>query len=285
MKMIHMPCPGHPDATLEGYILDCELSLGQEKTRPAILVCPGGGYVFISEREAEPLALSYAAQGYHAFVLRYSTGREAKGFAPLEEVSWAVGYIREHAAEWNIDPEKILSCGFSAGGHLALAAGVMAENKVNGMILGYPAASVADGFGGEFIMKLLTGKNAVTEEDAEYFNLVSKIDKNAPPVFLFATAEDLLTPYGALAVANKYSALGMGYEMHIFQHGPHGYSLATEVAADGSSKMLNAAVSHWHALSIEWMKKVYGKPEFVEKSSTKMIECMVELGFDLSSLK
>ena len=53
MKMIHMTCPDHPEATLEGYILDCELSLGQEKNRPAVVICPGGGYLYCSPREAE----------------------------------------------------------------------------------------------------------------------------------------------------------------------------------------------------------------------------------------
>ena len=72
MKMIHMSVPGHPEATLEGYILDCELSLGLETNRPAIVVCPGGGYLYCSPREAEPVALRYAARGFHAFILRYS---------------------------------------------------------------------------------------------------------------------------------------------------------------------------------------------------------------------
>ena len=139
MKMIHMTCPGHPEATLEGYILDCEILYGQEKKRPAILVCPGGGYLYCSPREAEPVALRYAANGFHAFILRYSVQWNAAGFSPLEEVSWAIGYIREHADEWNIDPEKIVACGFSAGGHLALASGLLAENKPNALILGYPA--------------------------------------------------------------------------------------------------------------------------------------------------
>ena len=48
MKMIHMSIPGHEEATLEGYILDCELTLGQETNRPAIVICPGGGYLYCS---------------------------------------------------------------------------------------------------------------------------------------------------------------------------------------------------------------------------------------------
>lgn len=78
MKMISMSVPGYPETSLEGYILDCELNLGQEKKRPAIVVCPGG-YVYCSPREAEPVALRYAAKGFHAFILRYSTGWNAEG--------------------------------------------------------------------------------------------------------------------------------------------------------------------------------------------------------------
>ena len=221
MKMIHMEIPGHPHATLEGYILDCELSLGQEQNRPAIVVCPGGGYAYCSPREAEPVALRYAASGFHAFILRYSTGWEAADFAPLQEVSWVIGYLREKAEQWHIDPQKIVTCGFSAGGHLALAAGLLGENKPNAMILGYPAVNVPNYPGVNFMLQLLTGRKEVTDEDSAYYSLTNHITKDAPPVFLAATAEDMLTGYGTLPVVQKYSGLGLGYEVHIFQHGPH----------------------------------------------------------------
>lgn len=281
MRMIQMTCPGHPDAALEGYILDCELTLGQDRDRPAIIVCPGGGYLYCSPREAEPIALAYAARGFHAFILRYSTGRSAKGFAPLEEVSWVIGLLREHAEEWHIHPDKILTCGFSAGGHLALAAGLMADNRPNGMILSYPAVTIPNLPGADFMLKLLAGKETVTDEDAAALDLLSKIDPDAPPVFLVATAEDLLTPSGALAVAKAYSDLGLGYELHIFQHGPHGLSLGTAVTADGSSQVLNDAYAVWPDLSAAWISKVYGQPEFVDKSTSKMGKYLKELGIQM----
>lgn len=284
MKMIHMTCPGHPDATLEGYILDCELSLGQEKDRPAIVVCPGGGYLYCSPREAEPVALSYAARGYHAFILRYSTGKEAGNFAPLQEISWVIGLLRENAEVWHIAPDKILTCGFSAGGHLALAAGVMAENRPNGMILGYPAVTIPNIPGADFMLKLLAGKDTITDEDAEALSLLNKIGTDAPPVFLVATAEDVLTPSGAMAVAKKYSDLGLGYELHVFQHGPHGLSLATDTTADGSSQVLNDAFASWQSLSVAWIQKVFGQPSFVDRSTSKMGKYMKELGITLPGM-
>lgn len=284
MKMIHMPCPGHPDATLEGYILDCELTLGQETERPAIIVCPGGGYLYCSPREAEPVALSYAASGFHAFILRYSTGKNAGDFAALQEVSWAICLLREKAEEWHIAPEKILTCGFSAGGHVALAAGVMGENRPNGMILGYPAVTIPNMPGADFMLKLLTGRDTVTDEDAEKLNLLTKIDKSAPPVFLAATAEDFLTPWGAMAVAKKYSDLGLGYEAHIFQHGPHGLSLGSAVTADGSSQVINEAFAQWQGLSVSWIHKIFGQPAFVDKSTSKMGKYMQELGITMPGM-
>ena len=278
MKMIHMSVPGHPEATLEGYILDCELSLGTENSRPAIVVCPGGGYLYCSPREGEPVALRYAARGFHAFILRYSVGWEAAGFAPLQEVSWVIGYLREHAAEWHIDPNKIATCGFSAGGHLALAAGVKGENKPNAMILGYPAVTTPNHPMSNFMVKLLSGKKEVTDADCAEYSLERFITKDAPPVFMMATAEDGLSPYGALLVASTYSRLGLGYELHMFQHGPHGYSLADETTADGSCEVLNASFAKWHELSVDWLYRIFGENKFEHKSTSRMGKIMAEMG-------
>ncbi len=278
MKSIHLTVPGYPDATLDGCILDCEISFGQELLRPAVLVCPGGGYLYCSPREGEPVAMSYAARGFHTFVLKYSVAEKAAGFAPLKEVSWAIGYIREHAQQWNIDPQKIAVCGFSAGGHLALSSGLLGEHKPNAMILGYPATSCPNIPGADFMLKLLEGREEVTDEDAAKYDLVAYVTKDAPPVFIAATAEDMLTTFGALPLAKKYSDLGMQYELHIFQYGPHGYSLANEVSADGSQQMLEPAFAQWQELSVQWLHKTFGKLVHVDKSTSKMAKIMKDLG-------
>lgn len=281
MKMIHMNVPDSKEATLEGYILDCEITFGQETKRPAVLVCPGGGYVYCSPREGELVALAYASKGIHAFVLRYSTKFNAAGFKPLQEVSWAIGYIREHAQEWNIDPEKIAVCGFSAGGHLALSSGLLAENKPNAMILGYPAVQIPNLPGADYLLKVLTGKQTVTDQDSKDLSLVDKITKEAPPVFLVATAEDYLTSFGALPVVNRYSQLGLPYEAHIFQHGPHGYSTADVAAANGSEGLVNDSVAHWLQLSVDWMMRIFGKPVLTNKNVSEMAKHLKEMGITL----
>ena len=279
MQSFHTPVPNHPEATLEGFLLDCEIALGQEKNRPAVLVCPGGGYVYCSPREAEPVALSYAARGFHAFVLRYSVSKDAAGFTPLEEVDWAIGYIREHAAQWHIDPEKIAVCGFSAGGHLALASGVLAKNRPNAMILGYPATSAPNIPGGDFLLKILEGRDDVTDADAEKYDLIQKVTADTPPMFLAATAEDFLTAFCSLPLVNAYARLGKPCEVHIFQYGPHGYSLANEVTADGSQAMLEPAFAQWQELSVQWLHKTFGKPVFTDKTAGRMMQILKEQGY------
>ena len=283
MNYFHMSLPEHPEATLDGYLLDCDLALGQFTRRPAIVVCPGGGYVYCSRAEGEPVAMAYAARGFHTFVLRYSTGRNAAGFVPLQEISWVIGYIRAHAEQWGIDPEKIVSCGFSAGGHLALASGLLAENKPNAMILGYPATCAPNMPGADFMLKLLEGKQQVTDMDAEKYDLPSKVTKDAPPLFVVATCEDVLTSICTMALVNAYNALGVKFELHIFQHGPHGYSLANEITSDGSNRYLNDAFSQWQELSVQWLHKIFGPLTFTDKDNSKMVKYLKELGISLDA--
>ena len=113
----------HPAICLEAYWLHNSPEYQTNHLRPAIIVCPGGGYMFLSDREAEPIALRFMAHGYHAFVLRYSV--QTAFPAPMFDLANAIALVRRNAAEWFIDPNRIVVCGFSAGGHLAASLGVL----------------------------------------------------------------------------------------------------------------------------------------------------------------
>ena len=117
--------------TLTAYVLDDSEEMTDGILRPGILVCPGGAYMFTSDREAEPVALRFAAMGYHAFVLRYSvysnggnpfpfpgkTPAYEKSVAPgpAREIGMAMQKLREHAEEWHLDMDRIILTGYSAG--------------------------------------------------------------------------------------------------------------------------------------------------------------------------
>ena len=270
---------GKENVFLDCYVINSGLKLGQDMARPAVVICPGGGYVYLSPREAEPVALAYAAKGIHAFVLNYSVGWEAAGFQPLKEMDWAIEVLRERAAEWNVDVNKILTCGFSAGGHLALASGLLGEEKPNGVILGYPATDLSGG--GDLMTMLLVGKNAPTDEMPKWLNLNKQVTKDAPPLFMFTTGEDAMTRKMTLDLAMSYEEQGLLYEYHIFQKGPHGYSLANAACADGSSQVMNSHVEKWFDLSVEWIFQVFGELEFKDVSTSHIMEAIQKLGIPI----
>ena len=132
------------------------------------------------------------------------------------------------------------------------------------------------------MLKLLEGKQEVTAEDAVKYDLVPQITKDAPPAFIVATAQDMLTGFGALPIAQKYCSLGLSYELHIFGHGPHGYSLANETSSDGSSRYMNDAFAHWQDLSVAWLHKIFGELTYEDKDNSKMMKYLKELGIDLN---
>lgn len=154
------------DVTLTTYILDNSEEI-KTKRRPTIIICPGGGFLMTSDREAEPIAMKFAGEGYNTFVLRYATyfnkpikdfqnlpegNKESKYPQPLFDLAKAILTIRQNADEWKIDTNKIFVCGFSAGGYLTASLGVHWQDdllkekfnvesqlfKPNGIILGYP---------------------------------------------------------------------------------------------------------------------------------------------------
>ena len=82
------------------------------KQRPLVLVVPGGGYNHVSPREGDPVALQFAAAGYHTAVLTYSVGEGAQNYQPLRQLNEALALLRQNAGEWHILPDKIAVCGF-----------------------------------------------------------------------------------------------------------------------------------------------------------------------------
>ncbi|WP_088088400.1 alpha/beta hydrolase [Bacillus sp. OV166] len=96
-----------------------EKEMGPAPKRPAIIVLPGGAYYFISERETEPVALTFMKEGFNTFVLHYSFGDDSIFPNPLLDVSLAILTVRKNAEKWGIDPDAICLMGFSAGSGIA----------------------------------------------------------------------------------------------------------------------------------------------------------------------
>lgn len=196
------------NVTLTAYLQETGGEFTSARKRPAILVLPGGGYQMCSEREADPVAFPYLKAGYHVFILRYSVKQHAIWPAPLEDYEAAMELIISRSEEWKLYSDKIAVIGFSAGGHLAGAAAVMAKNRPAAAILGY----------------------AVLNEDVKGCNpsapgLVEEVDEQTCPCFLFASRTDNIVPIAnSLEFMQALDKKGISFESHIYGYGPHGFS-------------------------------------------------------------
>lgn len=230
--------------TLSAYVLDCGGELANTNKRPAVLIMPGGGYTVCSDREAEPVAMAFMAEGYHAFILRYSVGEKEKFQHALEDAENALKMIIDKSGEWHVDTDKIAAIGFSAGGHLAAALSTMGEVRPSALILGYPCILEAMG-------------NNVLAFDIP--GLESKIDSKTPSTFLFSTFEDELVPINnTIRFMDELNKKNIPFEAHIFQKGRHGLSLAKPLSSAGFSCYVNREMSNWFPMSINWLHGLFG---------------------------
>ena len=266
-----------PDVTLTSYV--CALNTNaRHDPRPAIVICPGGGYSDLSSLEAEPIARQYLAVGYNVFILRYSVGQNAADHNPLIEVAMAVKYVREHAEAHHTDPNRIFTCGFSSGGHLAASAGVLWNhpairealgiesgivpegiNRPNGIILCYPVITSAP-CGHRNSFKRLCGKSDPTDEETAEFSLELRVDETTPPAFIWHTAADRgVSVRNSLMLANALIEHGHRPELHIFPDGDHGLGLGTPETSGGNPRLVVPHVTPWMKLSIAWIEDTFQK--------------------------
>ena len=207
---------------------------GINRKRPATLILPGGSYEYTSEREAEPVAFKFLAEGYVSFILYYSVA-PAKFPQAFKEAGMAIVYIRENAEKLGILPDKVMSIGFSAGGHLCGCLATLTDNAVldflgekkplakpDACALMYPVITAGIKSHGGSIMKISGGD----KELMELLSLEKRVTKDSVPAYIFATLKDeMVSVKNALLMACAYEEKGVPFTLHILEKGGHGLSV------------------------------------------------------------
>lgn len=255
--------------TLTAYIIDDASTSEKARKRPCVVVFPGGGYWFCSEREAEPIALQFLAAGIPSVVVDYCVAPANHYPSALEDASEAIKLVRKHADEWGIDRDKIAVIGFSAGGHLAASISTLWDeepiktpdgaNKPNAAILCYPVISSDDTIWhkGSFD-NLCNGDEALVKA----MSLENRVSEKTPPCFIWHTFTDGAVPVeNSLVFANALRKAGVSCEMHIFPEGPHGLSLANSDTASREVEV-NPHVAKWVELALDWLEDLFEKRKF-----------------------
>lgn len=226
------------EVSLSIYVQTPSKELSNVTKRPAILIFPGGGYQFCSDREAEPIALSYLAKGYQAFILRYSLKEKSQYPKPLRDAEKALKMILDHHEEWYVIKDKIAVIGFSAGAHLASMLSTSGKIRPNACLLGYPALMTSDKFPWPYPLP--------------------QVDSATPETFIFHTYEDDLIDFeNALYYANQCKQNHIPFELHLFKKGVHGLSLATDIVSNNMKRLVEPDFAQWFDLSIAWLNHVF----------------------------
>lgn len=256
IELLHCP--------MDAYIPALTIAPGMK--RASVVICPGGGYGFLSDREAEPVALTFAAMGFNAFVVWYRVA-PYRDPAPLQDVAGAVAWVREHAKDFSADENAIAVMGFSAGGHAAGSLGVrwhdaalMADcgypceaARPNAMVLCYPVIT-AGKFAHRDSFRNLTGLNALPLHMTH--SLEKLVTDKTPPTFLWHTFEDDLVPVeNTLLMASALRRHGVLSEVHIFPHGGHGLALCNELTSDNPEQN-RPECAQWVQMAARFLRSV-----------------------------
>ena len=197
-----------------------------------VIVFPGGGYNILAlDLEGTEICEWLHSIGVNAALVKYRVPEPAgipKYQEPLEDARQAVAYVRSHARDWLIDPQRVGVLGFSAGGHLAALISNVddAATRPDFAILIYPAYLAAGA-------KLDTLAPEL------------KITSNTPPSFIIQTEDDPVHVENSLVYYRALKDAKVPAEMHLFSAGGHGYGMRSDP---------HKPVTDWPKLAEGWMR-------------------------------
>jgi acetyl esterase/lipase len=236
---------------------------GKNSTGAAVIIFPGGGYRSNAiTHEGFDVAKRFNEIGVTAFVVKYRLPNDAtmvnKEIGPLQDAQQAIKMVREKAAEYKIDANRIGIIGFSAGGHLASTLGTHFKSakisnekntslRADFMILVYPVVSFQDDICHKGSRENLIGKQPSKENITLYSNEL-QVTSETPPTFLIhASDDDVVVAANSIRFYESLIQHNVKAELHMYQAGGHGFGLDNKTTTDDwFERCKNWLVSnHW----------------------------------------
>ena len=234
---------------------------GNVKKTGCVIVCPGGSYVCRADYEGDPICEFFNKYGISGFTLNYRV-EPYDHRAIKADVNRAVRWVRYHADEYGIDPDKISVLGFSAGGSLATIAATNYDRgldcgdeidrtscRPDAALLCYAVISMTDGLTHDYSKHVLIGRSeeSLKCELEKKFSGELAVTEDTPPVFMWHTAADnCVKVENPIAMAAALSAKKIPFELHVFDKGDHGLGMAANTPG----------ACQWPCLAADWLKRL-----------------------------
>jgi acetyl esterase/lipase len=193
----------------------------------AVVVCPGGGYSGLASRHEGTLVAEWLVrQGVAAIILKYRMPNKHKE-VPLDDAQQAIRYVRSHAAEWQIRPDRIGIAGFSAGGHLASTASTHfttggVSSRPDFSMLFYPVITTDVSTHSGSRNNLLGDHPSLA--DLHTFSNDRQVNVNTPPAIILLSDDDrAVLPENSIRYYQALKANGIPAALYIFPTGGHGW--------------------------------------------------------------
>jgi len=222
------------------------------KDRVGVLVIHGGGWVEGTKEDALSFCLPLVAQDFVVANVEYRLAGAAPAPAAVQDVLAAAKWFHDHAADYRVDPNRIVALGFSAGGHLALLAGMLPAQNEFGPVT--KLAAILDFFGvadlspmlnptpGNFVLRWM-GPRPDMIDFARKLSPVTYVRKDVPPILAIHGNADEVVPYQqSVRLVAELKEAGAKAELITVPRGKHGFS------GQESAKL-------WPQV-FQWMKKV-----------------------------
>jgi len=220
-------------------------SPSRSKSGAAVVVFPGGAYHALAiDLEGTEVCDWLTSIAVTCVLLKYrvpDSGPLPKSSAALEDAQRAVGMVRAHAAEWQIDPQRVGVLGFSAGAHLAVALSTHFDKRL------YDSIDAADQMSckPDFAVIVYPGYLALSEQNFAANPEIHVTDKT-PPTFIVQTEDDPVHVENSTVYFLELKQAKVPVEMHLYTQGGHGYGLrSTELP-----------VTAWPEILEKWMKTI-----------------------------
>ncbi len=216
----------------------------------AVIALPGGAYIRLAiHHEGLDMAPWFNSQGITYAVLKYRMPN-GKIEVPLSDALRAIELMREHAAEWNVNPRQVGIMGSSAGGNLAAMASThftSDANRPDFQILFYPFVGM-----NKFMARTMLGEDA-SEQRMDEYNVLKHVSAQTPPAFILCSADDKTVPCSnSTDYFHALRKLGIKAAVHVYPSGGHGWGFKDDFPYK----------RQWMSEMEQWLKQLFPDNDF-----------------------